>query len=108
MPDKEDTQRDGKPVPDQVTVRGDAAILQTVADALRGRALQAGVRGFVIPADAPAYAEALDNGALAALHAAGFVICAPGTLDPALAPGEFGMNLPAEGDSAAVDAALGT
>ena len=76
---KEDTQRDRKPVPDQVVIRGDAAALKQVTEALGDGVLQPAVRAFAIPADAEAYGEAIDNGAIAALHKAGFVICNRGT-----------------------------
>lgn len=91
---KQDTQRDRKPVPDQVTLRGDAALLKQAAEALHGRPLRAGVRGYVIPDNAEFCTEAIDNGAVTALHQAGFVICSPGTKDPALAQGEFGLAHP--------------
>ncbi|MCG3182574.1 MAG: hypothetical protein ICCCNLDF_00638 [Planctomycetes bacterium] len=96
MPDaaKQDTQRDRKPVPDQVTLRGGAALLKQAAEALAGKPLRAGVRGYVIPADSEAYTEAIDNGAILTLHKAGFVICSPGTKDPAMAQGEFGLAFP--------------
>lgn len=102
-PPKQDTQRDRKPVPDQVTVRGDAAALHEFASALEGT-LRPEVRGFVIPDSAEAYSEAADNNALAALHSAGFVICNPGTPDPALATGEFGLNWPGADLAEVVDA----
>lgn len=96
MPDaaKQDTQRDRKPVPDQVTLRGDAALLKQAAEALAGKPLRAGVRGYVIPADVDACTEAIDNGAITALHNAGFTICDPATPNPALAPGEFELAIP--------------
>lgn len=96
MPDaaKQDTQRDRKPVPDQVTLRGDAALLKQAAEALAGKPLRAGVRGYVIPADAEACTEAIDNGAISALHQAGFTICDPATPKPALAQGEFELAIP--------------
>lgn len=93
--EKQDTQRDRKPVPDQVVIRGDAGVLRNVADALGINAIQREVRAFAIPASNEAYSEAIDNGALAALHTAGFVICNPSTPDPALAQGEFGLTYPA-------------
>jgi hypothetical protein len=93
-PEKQDTQRDRKPVPDQVVIRGDAGALKETADALGGHPLQSEVRAFAIPTDAEAYSEAIDNGAVAALHKAGFIICNPGTSEPALAQGEFGLNFP--------------
>ncbi|MCA8910264.1 MAG: hypothetical protein KDB82_01050 [Planctomycetes bacterium] len=93
--DKQDTQRDRKPVPDQVVVRGDANALKEIADALGGKTLQPNVRAFAIPASNEAYSEAIDNGAVAALHAAGFTICNPATSDPELSQGEFGLNYPA-------------
>ena len=92
--DKQDTQRDRKPVPDQVVIRGDAAALKETADALGACRLQPGARAFAIPTDAEAYGEAIDNGAVATLHKAGFIICNPATPDPALAQGEFGLNWP--------------
>jgi hypothetical protein len=104
----EDTQRDTKPVPDQVTIRGDAAALSRVAEALTGRRLQRGVRAFVIPDDAAAYGEAIDGGAIAALHSAGFVICAPGTDDPTPAQGEMGLRMPDSSLAATMDAVLGS
>ncbi|MBZ0136232.1 MAG: hypothetical protein K8I27_07660 [Planctomycetes bacterium] len=96
MPDtgKQDTQRDTKPVPDQVTLRGNAPALREFADALAGKAVRAGVRACVIPDSAEAYSEAIDNGAITTLHDAGFTICNPGTPDPALAQGEFGLSVP--------------
>jgi hypothetical protein len=103
MPESEDTQRDHKPTPDQVTVRGDAAALKQAADTLAGRRLQPGVRAFAIPTDATAYGEAIDNGAIQTLLDAGFIVCAPGTGDPALAQGEIGMCVPA----GTMDAVLG-
>lgn len=108
MPQSEDTQRDRKPVPDQVTIRGDAAALMQAAEALAGRKLQPSVRAFVTPADAAAYSEAIDNGAIEALHSAGFVICAPGTPDPALAQGEIGMRLPGTALGDMMEAVLGS
>jgi homoaconitase/3-isopropylmalate dehydratase large subunit len=107
MPKAEDTQRGSKPVPDQVTIRGDAAALSRVAEALAGRRLQRDVRAFVIPDDAAAYSEAIDGGAIAALHGAGFVICAPGTDDPALAQGEMGLRVPDSSLADTMDAVLG-
>lgn len=92
--EKQDTQRDRKPVPDQVVVRGDADLLKQVADALAGHTVQRDVRAFVIPTSAESYSEAIDNGAVATLHRAGFVLCSPNTPDPALAQGEFGLNHP--------------
>jgi hypothetical protein len=106
MPDKQDTQRDAKPVPDQVTVRGDAAALRDAADKLLAHKLNTSVRGFVIPTDAIAYSEAIDNGAISVLHAAGFVICSPGTVDPALAQGEIAMRVPETPLSDMIEAAL--
>lgn len=102
--DKQDTQRDRKPVPDQVVIRGDAAALKEAADALAGHGIHGTVRAFAIPADAEAYSEAIDNGAVAALHKSGFVICNPSTPDPALAHGEFGLNFPAVTISEVVEA----
>lgn len=107
MPDKEDTQREQKPVPDQLTLRGDATALRHAADTLAARKLSPAVRAFVIPADNEAYAEAIDNGAIAALHAAGFIICAPGTIDPALATGEVGMRIPGDKPADSMDAIFG-
>jgi hypothetical protein len=107
MPQAEDTQREAKPVPDQVVIRGDAIALRHAADALAARSLTPAVRGFVIPEDSQAYADAIDNGAVAALHAAGFIICAPGTPEPALAPGEVGMRIPGNELADTMDAALG-
>jgi homoaconitase/3-isopropylmalate dehydratase large subunit len=89
----EDTQREAKPVPDQVVIRGDAVALNQAADALNGRCVRTGVRAFVVPADAAAFSEAIDSGAIADLQAAGFVICNPGT-EPALAQGETGLTVP--------------
>ena len=96
MPDtgKQDTQRDTKPVPDQVTVSGDAKVLKEFAEALAGRPVREGVRAYVIPSSAEAYSEALDSGAIAALHDAGFTICDPATPEPALAQGEFELSIP--------------
>jgi hypothetical protein len=91
---KQDTQRDSKPVPDQVTVRGDADALKEFAGALAGKPVREGVRAYVIPADAEAYSEALDSGAIGALHDAGFSICDPAMPEPALAPGEFELSVP--------------
>ena len=91
---KQDTQRDSKPVPDQVTVSGTATALKEFAEALAGKPVREGVRAYVIPTDAEAYSEALDNGAVTALHSAGFNICDPATPEPALAPGEFELSVP--------------
>ena len=107
MPEKEDTQREQKPVPDQLTLRGDATDLRHAADTLASRKLSPAVRAFVIPADAQAYAEAIDNGAIEALHAAGFIICAPGTPEPALATGEVGSRIPGDEPADSMDAVLG-
>jgi hypothetical protein len=107
MPDKQDTQRDGKPVPDQLTLRGSAGTLIEAASALAGRHLQPVVRAFVIPDDAAAYSEAIDNRAIEALHRAGFVVCAPLTPDPALAQGEIGMRVPGTSLADTMDAVLG-
>ncbi|MCB9933505.1 MAG: hypothetical protein H6841_08800 [Planctomycetes bacterium] len=109
MPDtgKQDTQRDRKPVPDQVTLRGDAKALKEVAEALAGKPLHAGVRGYVIPADADAYTEAIDNGAIAALHQSGFTICDPATPKPALAQGEFELAIPGANLTEVVEAIRG-
>jgi hypothetical protein len=107
MPSAEDTQRDAKPIPDQLVIRGDATALRYAADSLVSRTLNPAVRGFVIPTDNEAYTEAIDNGAIAALHAAGFVICAPGTTDPALATGEVGRRIPGTGPADSMDAVLG-
>ena len=92
--EKQDTQRDRKPVPDQVVVRGDASVLRDIADALGGHGLQRDVRAFAIPTNNESYSEALDNGSVEALHQAAFVICNPAAPDPALAQGEFGLNYP--------------
>lgn len=72
----------------QIMIRGDAATLKAAADALAGRRLKAGVRAFALPESSEQYADAIDNGAIKALVAAGVVICAPGTPEPAIAPGE--------------------
>lgn len=80
----------------QLTVRGDAPKLREFADRLTGKRIREGVRAFAIPADSQSYSEAIDNGAISALHAAGFTICDPDTDDPALAKGETGVAWPGE------------
>jgi len=105
---KQDTQRDSKPVPDQVTVRGDANALRDFAEALAGKPVRDGVRAFVIPADTEAYSEALDSGAITALHDAGFTICNPGTPEPALAQGEFELSVPGAELTEVVEAIRGS
>ena len=80
----------------QVTIRGDAGKLREFADGLNGRRVRDGVRAFAIPADNESYSEAIDNGAIKALHTAGFTICNPGTTDPATAQGETTKTWPGE------------
>lgn len=78
----------------QLTIRGDAESLRAAADAFSGKHLKPGVRAFAIPDDNEQYSSAIDNGAIKLLRAAGVVICAPGTPEPALAPGESGLSHP--------------
>ncbi len=88
---------------DQVTVRGDAPKLREFADALNTRRVRDGVRAFVIPADRAAYVDAIDNGAIAALHNAGFTICDPETPDPAVARSETAKQWPGEDTAGLID-----
>ncbi len=76
----------------QVTIHGDATVLRQAADLLGKR--RAAARAFVIPADNEQYSAAIDSGAIKALHNAGFTICAPGTLEPAVAEGETTLRHP--------------
>ncbi|MBK8207888.1 MAG: hypothetical protein IPK87_14020 [Planctomycetes bacterium] len=78
----------------QLTIRGNAATLRAAADALSGKHVKPGVRAFAIPDDNEQYSSAIDNGAIKLLRAAGVVICAPGTPEPALAPGDEGLAVP--------------
>lgn len=78
----------------QIVIKGDAAALRAAADALAGRGLKAGVRAFALPESNEQYVDAIDNGAIKALIAAGVVICAPGTPEPAVAPGEEAVHFP--------------
>ncbi|MCC7508746.1 MAG: hypothetical protein IT464_05195 [Planctomycetes bacterium] len=78
----------------QLTIRSDALALRAAADAFNGKRVKPGVRAFAIPDDNEQYAAAIDNGAIKVLRAAGVVICAPGTPEPALAPGEVGLAFP--------------
>lgn len=88
---------------DQVTVRGDAPKLREFADALKARCVRDGVRAFVIPVDRATYVDAIDNGAIAALHNAGFTICDPETPDPAVAKGETAKAWPGEETAGLID-----
>lgn len=81
----------------QLLITGDAHALDAAATALAGRRIKAGVRAFAMPADNEQYVAAIDSGAIKALHAAGVVICAPGTPPPALAPGEAQIDITSEG-----------
>ncbi len=80
----------------QATICGDASTLKRAADRLGARKVAAGPRAFAIAPDLEQYAAAIDNGAVAALHKAGFVICAAGAAVPAAAPGEAVMVHPGE------------
>ena len=63
-----------------IIIAGDAAaMLEAAAKA----GWPAGARVFVVPADAEAYSAAIDSGAIGALHKAGAVICAPGSVPAA-------------------------
>lgn len=80
----------------QATIRGNAETLLQAAKALGKRKVKPGTRAFVIPQDNEQYAEAIDNGAIRALHKAGFTICAPNTPGPALAEGDTDVAYPGE------------
>jgi hypothetical protein len=91
----------------QVTIRGDAGTLRQAADLLGKRVVAQGTRAFVIPAETEQYSAAIDNGAIKALTRAGFIICAPGTPDPAIADGERDIRHPGATLPEAIDGCCG-